>query len=394
MGEKGQRSAAKTVFVIMLIVELIVVLLIFLTTILFSSKESAPSFMGHTFFVSDNQKMDDAVRTDSLVVAKNGRPDGSVVGGVILCKDIPGFETDIFRVVGAEATTDTFIYRVCLDSSPSDVFDIDAKNVIGECKYYMHTTGRMILFVKSKIGVLICVIIPALLLAFIELILGFMKEMKKRDLQKKRETVKREQQKNYSTKRHRDREFSVDDFKNEEAELRRIHQKNNKEVRSPDRSTVRSFRLARDERTKLMDIPPQKKNVNAAYDDEEEYENSVYEARISEASEADSVDSFNSQYKDIKVTNNVESQAEHFVEPSEREEIPEQPSVETVETAVEEPVYEKAEEQSASEPVKEEAPTSEPARKPLKPSMSLEEMMALMNDNKTKLRKDIEKHSN
>ena len=195
MVEREQRSAAKTVLVVMLIVELIVVLLIFVTTILFSDTESAPSLLGHSFYISDMEKMDDAVKYDSMVIAKNGRPDGSVVGGVILCKDIPGFDTGIFRVVSVEATTDTFIYNVCMDGDPESIFAIDAKNVIGECKYAVHSLGRMVLFIKSKIGVLVCVIIPVLVLAFIELILGFVKEMKRRDLQKRREHVRQEQAK-------------------------------------------------------------------------------------------------------------------------------------------------------------------------------------------------------
>lgn len=374
MVEREQRSAAKTVLVVMLIVELIVVLLIFVTTILFSDTESAPSLLGHSFYISDMEKMDDAVKYDSMVIAKNGRPDGSVVGGVILCKDIPGFDTGIFRVVSVEATTDTFIYNVCMDGDPESIFAIDAKNVIGECKYAVHSLGRMVLFIKSKVGVLVCVVIPVLVLAFVELILGFVKEMKKRDLQKRREHVKQEQAKNYSTKRHRDREFSVDDFKNEEIELRRKHLKSNSELVRPDRKNVRSLRPQRDERTRLMDIPAAKNT--------DEPEDTVFEAPAT--SSVGIQTGFEDEYKEIKVTRNTAAEDNYnYEQPQQAENI----EISQGETSPE--PLEDAEEVTEAAQVK-----SEPARKPLKPSMSLEEMMSLMNDRKEKLKDDIRKNSN
>ncbi len=379
MVEREQRSAAKTVLVVMLIVELIVVLLIFVTTILFSDTESAPSLLGHSFYISDMEKMDDAVKYDSMVIAKNGRPDGSVVGGVILCKDIPGFDTGIFRVVSVEATTDTFIYNVCMDGDPESIFAIDAKNVIGECKYAVHSLGRMVLFIKSKVGVLVCVVIPVLVLAFVELILGFVKEMKKRDLQKRREHVKQEQAKNYSTKRHRDREFSVDDFKNEEIELRRKHLKSNSELVRPDRKNVRSLRPQRDERTRLMDIPAAKNT--------DEPEDTVFEAPAT--SSVGIQTGFEDEYKEIKVTRNTAAEDNYYnyEQPQQAENI----EVRQNETATEplEDAADVTETKAEAVQVK-----SEHARKPLKPSMSLEEMMSLMNDRKEKLKDDIRKNSN
>ena len=385
MVEREHRSAAKTVLVVMLIVELVIVLLIFVTTILFSDSESAPSFLGHSFYISDMEKMDDAVKYDSMVIAENGRPDGSVVGGVILCKDIPGFDTGIFRVVSVEATTDTFIYNVCMDGDPESIFAIDAKNVIGECKYAVHSLGRMVLFIKSKIGVLVCVIIPVLVLAFIELILGFVKEMKRRDLQKRREHVRQEQAKNYSTKRHRDREFSVDDFKNEEIELRRKHLKSNNELVRPDRKAVRSLRPSRDERTKLMEIPAVK-NIDDAPED------SVFEAPAT-SSVGIKTGFEDREYKEIKVARNsaLEVPEDNYNTYEEKPQQPENIEIpQSEETA--EPVEDVADVTEAAEVIEEAA--EEPERKPLKPSMSLEEMMALMNDRKEKLKNDIRKNSN
>lgn len=262
VGAREGKSAAKKAFVIMLVVELIVVLLIFLVTVLFKDGESTPSVFGYSFYISDMEKMDGAVTTDSLVVAKNGRPDSSVVGGVILCENVSGFDTGIFRVAGVESTAETFIYKVCLDSAPEDIFDIDAKNVIGECTYSYHTLGRMLLFVKSKIGVLVCVIIPALILAIIELILGFGKEMRKRELQKKRERVRREQEKDFSTKSHRSSSFSLDDFKNEEQALRNKHLKKNRSGSSRPKSYERTRRIdIREDRTRIIDTENERKSL-------------------------------------------------------------------------------------------------------------------------------------
>lgn len=420
MVEKEHRSTAKTVFVVMLIIELIIVLTIFMLTVVFSDADSTPSFMGHSFYISDIDKMDDAVKVGSMVVAKNGRPGGNIVGGVILCENIEGFGTGIFRVVGVEATSDNLIYKVCLDAAPTMIFDINATNVIGECKYSYYTLGKAVLFVKSKMGVAVCVVIPALLLAFIELILGFIKEMKKRELQRRRETVKKEQAKRYSTKRRRESSFSVDDFKNEDATLKRKHQKShgNDDIR-PQRAVRSLSRARRDDRTKLMEIPPSGRSTAedleaGAYslDNDQPYENKAVAREPERAREnreerydrysrhSDEIasdresrsESQNAQYAESYVSeyNNIPQSAAPQKPIQERE-----PVLASAVSEVREDLdIRPAQTASVVTHAANETQAEQAVRKPLpkKPSLSLEEMMKLMQNNKEKLKKDIEKN--
>lgn len=419
MVEKEHRSTAKTVFVVMLIIELIIVLTIFMLTVVFSNADSTPSFMGHSFYISDIDKMDDAVKVGSMVVAKDGRPGGNIVGGVILCENIEGFGTGIFRVVGVEATSDDLIYKVCLDAAPTMVFDINATNVIGECKYSYYTLGKAVLFVKSKVGVAVCVVIPALLLALIELILGFIKEMKKRELQRRRETVKKEQAKRYSTKRRRESSFSVDDFKNEDANLKRKHQKStrNDDIR-PQRAVRSLSKARRDDRTKLMEIPPSGRNTaedreTGAYslDNDQPYENKAVarEPERAQESREERYDRYSdeiaapvreSRREEIRNVQYAESYDREYDAPQsdapqmqEREPVfssAVRTDMEDIDVRPAQAAYASHVADEAEPEIKAEPEVRKPA--PKKPSLSLEEMMKLMQNNKEKLKKDIEKN--
>ncbi len=375
MVERENKSAAKKVLIIMLIVELFVVLAIFLLTVIFKDENSTPSIFGNSFYITDNEKMD--VQTDSLVLTKNGRPDGSVVGGVILCENLAE-GAGIYRVVGVESTNETFIYNVCLDSEPTNIIKVDAKNVVGECKYSYHTVGKILIFMKSKTGVIICVLIPVIILAVIELVLGFIKEMKKRELEKKREKVRHEQERHYSTKRRRDRAFTFDDFKNEEQTLKSRHHKKNRDEISEIRKPVRRIKVS-DEQTKIVNIDEESRarvrakamQIQEAVDSAEDSvrtDEAVVEKSTHESFDFTQDLSFN-RYSDADLTEDT-SEGERTYEYA----------AASPETSAPFAGYE------APEPEKTEA--EQP--KPKAPAMSLNEMMDLMAKSKAKLQKDIE----
>ena len=99
------------------------------------------------------------------------------------------------------------------------------------------------------------------------------------------------------------------------------------------------------------------------------------------------------EYKEIKVARNSASEVpeDNYNTYEEKPQQPENIEIpQNEETA--EPVEDVADVTDAAEVIEEAA--EEPERKPLKPSMSLEEMMALMNDRKEKLKNDIRKNSN
>lgn len=236
MSERYNKSTGKTVLIVMLVIEFLIVLTIFLLSMAFKDSESTPSIFGYSFYISDVKEMDSAVEVDSLVVTKNCTVDTSHVGCVMLCDKVPGHETSIFRLLSVEATNDTLIYTMCMDDVPEYTISVSADAVIGECKYSYKTLGKLILFVTSKIGIFVCVVIPALVLAFIELALGFAKEMKRRDLQKKREKVKEEQAKEHSTKQRKTRSTSAEEFADEDNRLKSMHKRKKGELPSLYRS--------------------------------------------------------------------------------------------------------------------------------------------------------------
>ncbi len=257
MSEKYNKSAAKTVLVVMLIIELLIVLTVFALTISFKNADATPSLFGYSFYISDEKDMDSAVETGSLVVTKNCTVDSSHVGCVMLCENVEGFGTSIFRLTGVEATNETLMYNMCFDDAPNSNVTVSADVVIGECKYSYHALGKLITFVTSKIGVAVCVILPALILAIIELILGFIKEMKKRELQKKRQRVRAEQAKEHSTKQRKTHSTNAKEFVEEDKRLKNIHRHKKGELpnrlRNKDEMPVKT-----DDRTRIMDKPKTK----------------------------------------------------------------------------------------------------------------------------------------
>lgn len=254
MSEKYNKSAAKTVLIVMLIIELIIVLTVFALTISFKNADSTPSLLGYSFYISDEKDMDSAVEKGSLVVTKNCTVDSSHVGCVMLCENVEGFGTSIFRLTGVEATNETLMYNMCFDDEPNSKVIVSADVVIGECKYSYHTLGKLITFVTSKIGVVVCVIFPALIFAIIELILGFVKEMKKRELQKKRQRVREEQAREHSTKQRRTHSKNVREFAEEDKRLKNIHRHKKGEL--PNRLLNGGEEPVKaDDRTRIMDKP-------------------------------------------------------------------------------------------------------------------------------------------
>lgn len=258
MSEKYKGSAAKTVLIVMLIIELIVVLCVFMLTMAFKDSESKPSLFGYSFYISDVEEMDSAVKEGSLVVAKNGTVDTSHIGCVMLCQDVEGFDTSIFRLVDVEATNETLLYKMCMDDVPNYTLTVSAEAVVGECRYSYHALGKIISFVTSKVGVVVCVLVPSLILAIIELVLGFVKEMKKRELQKKRRKVKEEQAKEHSTKQRRTHSTSAKEFVEEDKRLKNMHKRKKGELPSLYRSEKSA-----DERTRVMDKPSKRKTEEA-----------------------------------------------------------------------------------------------------------------------------------
>lgn len=266
MSEKYNKSAAKTVFIVMLIIELIVVLCVFMLTVAFKDSESKPSLFGYSFYISDVKEMDSAVKKGSLVITKNCTVDTGHIGCVMLCKDVEGFDTSIFRLMDVEATNETLMYKMCMDDVPNYTLTVSAEAVVGECKYSFYGLGRFISFVTSKIGVVVCVLVPSLILAIIELVLGFVKELKKRELQKKRQKVKEEQAKEHSTKNRRTHATSAKEFAEEDKRLKSMHKRRKGELpniyrgASEDTANGRTLVMEKpkrkpEERTKVMERP-------------------------------------------------------------------------------------------------------------------------------------------
>lgn len=257
MSERYKGSAAKTVLIVMLIIELIVVLCVFMLTMAFKDSESKPSLFGYSFYISDVKEMDSAVKKGSLVVAKNGTVDTSQIGCVMLCDEVEGFDTSIFRLVDVEATNETLLYKMCMDDVPNYTLTVSAEAVVGECKYSYYGLGRFISFVTSKVGVIVCVLVPSLILAIIELVLGFVKEMKKRDLQKKRQKVREEQAKEHSTKHRRTHSTNAKEFVEEDKRLKNMHKRKKGELPSLYRSASENKKT--DDKTRVMNKPSKKR---------------------------------------------------------------------------------------------------------------------------------------
>ena len=175
--KRKKSSAGKNVlifFIVFIILEMIFVVGL---SLLFKNKDSTPSFAGYHFYVMETDRMGDVVPKGSLVVASDGTPSKDKINSAILCKEVEGVGTSVFWLDSIETKEgqDGVIYNVFQKTDPDAKYQIKSSNIIGIANTYYSTAGKVISFVTSTLGMVVCIAIPIFLLILIELIIAIVK---------------------------------------------------------------------------------------------------------------------------------------------------------------------------------------------------------------------------
>lgn len=172
---KKKSSAAKKVAIFFIVIMIIEILAIVGVSRVFKNDDVTPSIAGYSVFLMDSTKMGDAVPKNSLVLAENVSPSKDKIGKAVLCENVPNIGTSVFwlqDVVAKGDNVDGVIYKVYQGSDSENVYEVKAKDVVGIATTNYVTAGKAIKFVTSYIGMAICIVIPLLLLAIIEIIIA------------------------------------------------------------------------------------------------------------------------------------------------------------------------------------------------------------------------------
>lgn len=194
MGGKAKNTSMKKFGIVSVVIILFVLILLFTLSVIFKEGKATGSIMGQRFFITETSDMEPAISEKSLIMAKNKTLNADNIGCVLLCEGVSDNQATLYRLVDVQTTTDTLIYRVCHDSTPNDVISISASNVIGEATYAFPTAGKLLLFVLSTEGTVICIVIPVFILSIILLCMTLVRKTKAINLQKKREERAKERE--------------------------------------------------------------------------------------------------------------------------------------------------------------------------------------------------------
>ncbi len=159
-----------------------VVSLVFVYTML-QNAGRIPDIMGYRLYVVQSGSMEPDIQTGSLVISKRVSPENLVIGDVVTFKskdDSTTLVTHRIEQISKENGELSFITK----GDANDVIDLEpvkSENIIARVQYDIPYLGYMTEFIKTKQGMLLVVIIPAIALLLIEIfkLIGYASELDK-----------------------------------------------------------------------------------------------------------------------------------------------------------------------------------------------------------------------
>ncbi|CBH20687.1 type I signal peptidase [Acetoanaerobium sticklandii] len=159
-----------------------VVSLVFVYTML-QNAGRIPDIMGYRLYVVQSGSMEPDIHTGSLVISKRVSPENLAIGDVVTFKskdDSTTLVTHRIEQISKENGELSFITK----GDANDVIDLEPvkpENIIARVQYDIPYLGYMTDFIKTKQGMLLVVIIPALALLLIEIfkLIGYASELDK-----------------------------------------------------------------------------------------------------------------------------------------------------------------------------------------------------------------------
>ncbi len=175
--KRRKSSAGKNVLIFFIVFMILELLIVVGLSLLFKNKDSTPGIAGYHFYVMKSDKMGDVVPKGSLVVASDGTPSKDKINSAILCNDVEGVGTSVFWLDSIESKEgqDGVEYTIFQKNDPDTKYKVRSSNIVGIANTYYATAGKVISFITSTIGMVICIAVPLFLLILIELIIAIVK---------------------------------------------------------------------------------------------------------------------------------------------------------------------------------------------------------------------------
>lgn len=181
---KQKSSAGKNVFVFFFVFIILEMLIIFGVSKLFKNKDSVVSLAGYSFYIMDSSDMGDQIPKSTVVVTSEGSPSKEDRGKAVLCKNVEGVGTSVFwlsDVVSEKEGQDGVVYKVYQSSDKTKFYDVKSDNIVGVSSTHLESLGKVIVFVKSKFGMIVCAGVPLFLLVLLEIIIAIVTRSPKED---------------------------------------------------------------------------------------------------------------------------------------------------------------------------------------------------------------------
>ena len=172
---KQKSSAGKNVLIFFIVFILLEALVLFGIGRVFKNKDVTPSIAGYSLYLMDSGAMGDSVPQGSLVIASNNHNPGvDNVGEALVCENIEGIGTSVFRLYDINQAEDKsgLVYSIYQENDPNKLYEVRAGNIVGLASSYYMTAGKVLNFVISKFGFIVCLAVPLFLLVVIELIIA------------------------------------------------------------------------------------------------------------------------------------------------------------------------------------------------------------------------------
>lgn len=179
---RKKSSAGKNIAIFFIVFIILEGLLIFGLKTIFKNEDSAPSLGGYSFFLMDTDNMSPTVPRNTLVIAMNGTPSVDKIKSAVLCRNVGDEGTTVawLTEIGSKGdTVDGVIYTVYQDNvvgqdSTDNVryYDVGSTDVIGVATSRYDTAGKIISFVITPFGMVICGAVPLVLLILLEIIVA------------------------------------------------------------------------------------------------------------------------------------------------------------------------------------------------------------------------------
>jgi len=170
---KQKSHAGRSVFVFFLVFTILVAGVVIGLSYVFKNKDVTPSIAGYSLYIMDSDKMLDKVPRGALVLASNDTPSVEKLGKAVLCENVPGVGTSVFWLASIDSKgSEGVFYTVYQEKNPALTYELTPSKVVGEATTYYTWAGKVITFMTSRFGMVICIGSPIALMIIIELVMA------------------------------------------------------------------------------------------------------------------------------------------------------------------------------------------------------------------------------